>query len=188
MNACCPGTCPVPSSILRLFVITFVSKCSSHFQSSPADQSMFNSIPTPARPNLLQKRPRSVAPLPRPTMIPRSQPRNAHLRRKLLLPAISMSTPMEKELILTLLLPRNVLHERRRMPLLRMPIPRMEGRMERQMERLRALSRLLQRRQSVPLPRAKVPRPTIHPPPTTSPVRLPTSRLLLPRVTERRWI
>ena len=149
---------------------------------------MFDSIPTRARPNLLQKRPRSVAPLPRPTMIPRSQPRNAHLRRKLPLPAMSMSTLIEKGLILSLLLPRNVLHQRRRLSLLRMPKSRMEGRMERRMERLRALSRLLQRRQSVPLLRAKVPRPTIHPTPTTSPVRPPTSRLLLPRVTERLWI
>ena len=144
---------------------------------------MFNSLPTRARPNLLRKRQRSVALLPRPTMTPRSQLRNAHPRRKPLLLAMSTSTPMEKGPILSLLLPRSVLHQRKRMSLLRMLKLRTEGRME----RMWALSQLLQRKQSVPLPRAKVPRPTIHPTPTMIPAKLPTSRLLPPRVTEKLW-
>lgn len=158
---------------------------SIHPQSSPADQSRLIKIPRRKTPKLPLSHPRSaVLPLPQ-TMTPPSPPRSALPQRKrLLLPTSkSIPTPTVNGLSLSLLLPRSVLRQRRRTLLVSLtPIPR--PRAVRQMERLRALSRSLLRRESAHLRKAKpimVPRLVMIPPRPLTSLSLPPKAMASPR-------
>ena len=127
-------------------------------QSSQADRQRETRILQLKIPKLPQRRPRSVELPLQPTMSLLSQPRSARPQRKSLPLPMSKMITTKKRPSPSLLLLRSVLRERKRI----LPPTTSRLRTVGRVERLRAWSRSLPRRESVHPPSPRLPRETLN--------------------------